>query len=245
MEALRARYQGSKEKIAPFITKFRRIIAHLKRPPSLREQLSLIFSHLRPEYQDALWEKNLDSFDAIERGGREFERREAIKVRYRSPPRREKSRIAGTNYTGPHRATHKVAAVSETSGVEEHTTSEKGREKRKGKREHTAAEDEHIAATSNMAPHNPSTRWAPRKSNDQGERRQSTQPQSAPVTGGERGTISSQPAPYSLTPNSMPLVAGGSSFVGPCFVCQLVGHRAADCPKRSCYSCGQKGRQAR
>ena len=82
MEELRARYQGSKEKIAPFIIKFRRIIAHLKRPPSLREQLNLTFTHLRPEYQDALWEKNLDSFDAIERYGRELERREAIKEKY-------------------------------------------------------------------------------------------------------------------------------------------------------------------
>ena len=78
MEELRARYQGSKEKIAPFITKFRRIIAHLKRRPSL---INLTFTHLRPEYQDALWEKNLDSFEAIERYGREFERREAIKER--------------------------------------------------------------------------------------------------------------------------------------------------------------------
>ena len=67
MEELRARYQGSKEKIAPFVTKFRWIIAHLKRPSSLGEQLNLIFSHLRPEYEDALCEKNLDSFDAIER----------------------------------------------------------------------------------------------------------------------------------------------------------------------------------
>ena len=73
MEELRARYQGAKEKIAPFITKFRRIILHLKRPPSLREQLNLTFSHLRPEYQDALWEKNLNSFDyrALWEGTRE------------------------------------------------------------------------------------------------------------------------------------------------------------------------------
>ena len=92
MEELRARYQGSKEKIAPFITKFLRIIAHLKRPPSLEEQIHLTFTHLRPEYQDALWEKNLDSFEAIERYGREFERSEAIKERYRSPPYRDKSR---------------------------------------------------------------------------------------------------------------------------------------------------------
>ena len=50
MEELRARYQGLKEKVAPFITKFRRIIAHLKKPPSMKEQLSLTFSHLRPKY---------------------------------------------------------------------------------------------------------------------------------------------------------------------------------------------------
>ena len=53
----------------------------------MKEQLSLAFSHLRPEYQDYLWNKRLDSFEAIEKYGREFERREAIKERYRSPPR--------------------------------------------------------------------------------------------------------------------------------------------------------------
>ena len=241
MEELRARYQGSKEKIAPFVTKFRRIIAHLKRPPSLGEQLNLIFSHIRPEYQNAWWEKNLDSFDAIERYGRELERRETIRERYRSPPRRDKSRIAGTNYTGPHRTMHKVAAVAETSGVEEHTVPDKGREKRRSNRDQPSTEDEQVAATSNMASLNSSGRWPSRKNNDQGDRRQSAPTQNTSVTGGERGAITSQPTPYSLTRNNTPLVTGGSSFVGPCFICQLVGHRATDCPKRSCYSCGQKG----
>ena len=57
MEELRARYQGLKEKVAPYLTKFRRMIAHLKRPPAVREQINLAFSYLRPEYQDYLWDK--------------------------------------------------------------------------------------------------------------------------------------------------------------------------------------------
>ena len=191
MEELRARYQGSKEKIEPFVTKFRRIIAHLKRPPSLGEQLNLIFSQLPPEYQDALWEKNLDSFDAIKRYGRELERREAIKERYLLPPRRHKSRIAGTNYTGPHRTTHKVAAVAETLEVEEHTDPDKGREKRRSNRDQPSTEDEQVAATSNMASLNSSGRWLPRKNNDQGDRRPSAPTQSTPVTGGDREAITS------------------------------------------------------
>ena len=124
MEELRARYQGSKEKIAPFITKFRRIIAHLERPPSLREELNLTFTHLRPVYENALWEKNLDSFDAIEHYGRELERREAIKERYRC-------------YTGPHRGTHKAAATVEVLAAEENGTPEPKKNPRKGNRGRT------------------------------------------------------------------------------------------------------------
>ena len=71
----------------------------------MKEQLSLAFSHLRPEYQDYLWDKRLDSFESIEKYGREFERREEIKERYRSPPCRDRAKIPGTTYTGPHQAT--------------------------------------------------------------------------------------------------------------------------------------------
>ena len=59
--------------------------------------------------------------------------------------------MAGTNYTGPHRVTHKVAAVAVTSGVEEQAAPDKGQEKRKNKRERQRDEEEHVAATSNMA----------------------------------------------------------------------------------------------
>ena len=129
--------------------------------------------------------------------------------------------------------------------MEEHTVPDKNREKRRSNRHQPSTEDEKVAATSNMASLNTSGRWPPTKNNDQGDRRQSAPTQNTPVTGGERGAIRSQPAPYSLIPNNTTLVTGGSSFVGPCFICQLVGYRAADYPKRSCYSCGQKGHFAR
>ena len=38
---------------------------------------------------------------------------------------------------------------------------------------------------------------------------------------------------------------GEATFDGPYFVCQLVGHRAAECPKRICYSCRQTGHLVR
>ena len=150
VEELRTRYQGSKEKRAPFITKFRRIIAHLKSLASLREQLNLTFTHLRPEYQDALWEKNFGGRNS--RGAKRLER-------YRSPPRRDKSRIAGTNYTGPDRVTHKVAATVEVSAAEQNGVSEPGRNPRKGNRERVKEPDEQVTTVRNTAYSGPSGAW--------------------------------------------------------------------------------------
>ena len=148
MEELRARYQGLKEKVAPYLTEFRRIIAHLKRPPAVREQINLAFSHLRPEYQDNLWDKRLDSFEAIERYGREFERREAIKESYHSPSRRDKSRIPGTSYAGPHRSSHKVAAAEESSSGGDSGQPEKRKEKGKKGRSRKGLEE--VAVLNNV-----------------------------------------------------------------------------------------------
>ena len=169
MEELRARYQGLKEKVAPFITKFIRIIAHLKKSPSTKEQLSLTFSHLRPEYQDYLRDKRLDSFESIEKYERNFERREAIKERYRYPPRRDRDKIPGTTYTRPRRASPKVAAIVESSSTEDSgsPTPKKGKkpkaERQKGARQEVAAMNNRTGP------------WAPRKkasrnaSNSQGD----------------------------------------------------------------------------
>ena len=128
----------------------------------MREQLNLTVGHLEPEYQDALWEKDLDSFNGNERYGRELERREAIEERYRSPPRRDKSRIAGTNYTGPHRAAHKVAARVEVSAAEENEVPESGRNTRKGNRERIKEPDEQVAAAKNRVHSGPSGAWGAR-----------------------------------------------------------------------------------
>ena len=124
-----------KEKVTPFLTKFRRIIGSLKRPPSRREQLNLAFSDLRPEYQDYLWDKTLDSFEALERYGREFERKEAIKERYRAPLRREKSRIPGTTYDGPRGALYQVVAVVESTEEVEKNGVKRRRVKKKLEKE--------------------------------------------------------------------------------------------------------------
>ena len=245
MEELRARYQGSKQKIAPFITKFRRIIVHLKRPLLLRQQLNLTFTHLRPEYQDALWEKNLDSFDAIERYGRELERREAIKERYRSPPRRDKSGIAGTNYTGPHRGTHKAAATVEVLAAEENGPPEPEKNPRKGNRGRTKEPYEQVAAARNTAYPGLSEVWGAKNGPDRGNRQTMTSTRNNPGVGGERVALYSQPAPYSLLPVGTTTSAPLQAFVGPCFIFQLVGHRAMVCPKRICYNCKQLGRFSR
>ena len=68
------------------------------------------------------------------RGNREirkFERREAIKERYFSPPTRDKSRVPGTTYTGPHHSAHKVVALGESSSGDHNSQSERGQSKSK------------------------------------------------------------------------------------------------------------------
>ena len=61
----------------------------------------------------------------------------------------------------------------------------------------------------------------------------------APTGKGQRQTtFISQPASYSLSPNNSPPTAGGAAFVRSCFICQLVDHRAADCP-----NCPDGGRE--
>ena len=53
----------------------------------------------------------------------------------------------------------------------------------------------------------------------------------------------------STPPSELPAEAknptGETTFDGPCIVCQLGEHRAAQCPKRMCYFCRQSGHLTR
>ena len=191
------------------------------------------------ECQDSLWEKNLDSFEAIERYVREFERREAIKERYPSPPRRDKSRIPGTMYTGAHRSSHKVATLGESSSGNEGSQSYRRRGKKKEKKGRQKGTPEEVAALNNP-PGQFSGRTA-RNTTFQTPRQANNYPVGAKyASSGEvkPQELISQPTPYSMPADNAPEVGAGANFVGPCFVCQLVGHRASECPKRICYACG-------
>ena len=205
MEELRARYQGSKDKIAPFITKFRRIIAHLKRSPSLKEQGEVSI-----------------------------------------PPRRDKSGIPRTMYTGPHRSSHKLAAFGESSSGDEGSESDRRKDKKKEKKGRQKGTPEEVAAVNNP-PEQFSGRTA-RNTTFQ------TPCQANNYTVGAKYTSSvevkpqeliSPLAPYSMPADNVPQVEEGSNFVCPCFVSQLVGHHASECTKRMCYACGQRGHFAR
>ena len=233
MEELRDRYQWLKEKVAPYLTKFRRIIAHLKRPPAVREQINLAYLHLRPECQAYLWDKRLDSFDAIERYGREFERREAIKERYHFPPRRDKARFPGTSYAGPHRSSHKVVAAEESSSESDSGQPEKRKEK--GKKGRSRESFEEVAVLNNVTSIGQQNERVQRGAPAQGNRRSGNQSSGARPSAAEtpRQMLTSQPAPYLMLTSNLPMVSSGTAFVGPCSICQLVGHRAADCPTRA------------
>ena len=98
------------------------------------------------------------------------------------------------------------------------------------------AERQEIAAMNNRT-----TPWHPREqlprnASNPSPRRPTAMAQNP--QGGEKQGLTSRPAPYSISPTP-PTGENGLASVGPCFVCQLVGHRAADCPKRRCYACGR------
>ena len=157
--------------------------------------MNLAFSHLHPEYQDYLWDKRLDSFESIEKYGREFEKREAIKERYRSPTRRDRAKIPGTTYTGPHRASHKVIAVVESSSSEDSgsPTTKKGK---KPKEERQKGTGQGVAAMNNRTTTWPSGDRTGRNTLAPAPRRPATPATGQKPPGGETSGLTSSPAPY-------------------------------------------------
>ena len=131
------------------------------------------------------------------------------------------------------------------STSEENGTPEMEKKARKKARDRTEEPDGQVAAVKNTPHPGPGNAWSSRNNAGQPSRQPATPPPTNTGNGRERTTFSSQPAPYSLTQPGNPTPMTTPLFVGPCFICQLVGHRGIDCPKKVCYNCRQPGHFSR
>ena len=122
-----------------------------------------------------------------------------MKERYRSPPRRNRAKISGTTYTGPHRASHKVAAIVESSS-EENSRSPTTKKGRKPKAERQKGTEQEVAAMNNRTTPWPPREQASRSTPTPASRRPPAPPMAQKPPGGEMpGLISSLPLILTVT----------------------------------------------
>ena len=91
-DELRRRTQAKGEKVENFLTCFKYIIGHFRRPPTEAKQIALAYRNLLPEYRKAMEDKEIYSLADIGKYGRRWERKKEVHERYLPPPPKEKMR---------------------------------------------------------------------------------------------------------------------------------------------------------
>ena len=270
---LRARTQTKGEDIRTFVSNIKCIIGHLRKPPPLRKQLKIARDNLLPEYRRYLLDKEIDDFHTLEKYGKQLERQKELDHRNAHTSMKEKSKIPESVFETTAKNI-KIAAVdvkdSETSSEEEVVVRKK---KSSQKRKKSSKKKEKSAvpplADSTRPPESAAVQVAPTPAPRQFEERPreafvpqgrfSSQPSSQPSSqsSGQRPGWQSRNnrQPYQQQ-NTMqqngqssyrPRPAGWTqptAFLGVCFNCQDVGHRAAECPQAQCFVCHQTGHRA-
>lgn len=233
-EQLHTRTQGSKERVADYLTCLRGIYDHLERPPGLEDQLDLAYDHLRPEYRRSIRRSEVANFRELLQRAQELEGVWDAAHDYRPPPPADRS-------------------VLPEYGYREEVT--EGRSSRKAFAKGARDSVSDLAAVK-VATERGSPPSSPKKAKQKGnssvrECKNSAARSTSPL---ELAAMVAAAVKTALATRSEGVTVGtpaGSkrttSNPGPnviCWNCGEKGHRFANCAKtlvRFCYRCGKPG----
>ena len=229
--------QGEKQSVSEFLDKFRVFLEHFLEAPSIIVQVQQALSNLRPEYQHYFEGKVVSSLVELEELGMKFERLKEFDRCCNSPLPEEAMKVSGATLSSG--VVERSAGSSSCNGlnvcsngnsclnVDGNVSVDSGisspkrkRRKRRSRKERVNVEVDvdvnEVAECVSMSLDKTSMNVNVDEDDS--------------LEGRIQGCVGSRVVrPFSL---------------GPCFVCNLPGHRAAQCPQRICYSCLGMGHHA-
>ncbi|CAB0029725.1 unnamed protein product [Trichogramma brassicae] len=267
---LQKRTQAKGERISSYLSCFEYIVSRFSKPPPENELLTIAYRNLLPEYRHAMADKIIESFKQLERLGRLWERKKEIDMRYALPAPAERMRVPGGAYNPSARI--KLAALESSddswnSEDEAEVAALRARQQRYSRREKSrlASSEKQVTNTRvNTVEQNPEVAKTATQVNVQpsvplSSATEMSQPLcQLPVTYDSCSHAATMNAPYrqwyqpvvAPTVSAAPIPANtavqdNSPFVGACFTCRAVGHRASACPDVVCHYCKQSGHTIR
>ena len=123
-EDLHSRTQAKGENITNFLSCFKYIVGHFKRPPPERKLVKIAYKNILPEYRTDLFDKKVTSLQMIKDYRMKLERQMEIDRRHMPPKPRDKMKLQGAAFVKSNRIAKVVAAVEvdeDTSQSEEET----------------------------------------------------------------------------------------------------------------------------
>ncbi|KAL7289066.1 hypothetical protein TKK_0017019 [Trichogramma kaykai] len=267
---LQKRTQAQGERISSYLSCFEYIVSRFSKPPPEDELFTIAYRNLLPEYRHAMADKIIESFEQLDRYHRLWERKKEIDMWYAPPAPAERMRVPGGAYNLSARL--KLAALessdgSESSEGEAEVAALRARQQKYSRRDkpRSASSEKQVTNTRvNTVKQNPDFAKTATQANIQPsapvlsaiEASQSLYP--LPVCYDSCGHATMINNPYrqyyqpAVAPNApaLPVTANiaaqdSSPFVGACFTCRAVGHRASACPEVVCHYCKQRGRTIR
>ena len=218
LDELKGRSQGRGETMAEYVSCCRFIESHFRNRISEKRLVEILRRNLLPDYQIYLRKEKLRRVSDLLKLGKEFEREQQRIQHYSAPKPKESMNYPQAAYAG---AT-KPAQEKRGSVIASVATAAPNENIKKNKNKKKKAQTNATAAVKQLE--------APPAAKPTAESRQPSAPQPR-LTG---AVLKELPTATQAQP---------SEFKGSCSICEMVGHRARDCPLRGdrqvCYSCGK------